>query len=88
MGGLPLGNLAEGDWRELKPEEVVRLRDLRKTAPRSSKARPDFANAPKPLPEPHRRPSGRSPGGATNRPYRPMNEGARSEARGTRTRKK
>ena len=91
MGGLPLGNLAEGDWRELKPEEVVRLRDLRKTTPRASKTRPDFANAPKPLPEARRRPAGGPKGpprGGAKRPYRPTTEGARPETRGTRTRKK
>jgi 23S rRNA pseudouridine2605 synthase len=85
MGGLKLGNLAEGEWRELGPEEVRRLREpgpsAERPAPRRKGGRPRPA-------------AGRSGGGRVpRRSARPGGKpsrrpGATSRKRPTRTRKK
>jgi 23S rRNA pseudouridine2605 synthase len=70
MGGLPLGSLAEGAWRELKPDEVSRLRE-----PKTPELRPRPAAAAAARPGGHGR-SKPAPGGRTT----PRNKASRQTA--------
>lgn len=78
MGGLTLGNLRPGEWRELTAEEIERLR----SAPRSERLterrgtrRPRAAVGAE-----ARRPGGRKPSGGSTRSGRPGSGGRRPGA--------